>query len=138
MATTQPDLSTGHAEVDADHRALMALVKEAVAAIQRGDCEGSTDLVWQFEAALADHFALEDRLMAFASEAHSTAHREAHSRFLADVRNALVGLQASGITPALRLWAESRFASWFRYHIVSNDQALVQAALAGDQKARVG
>ncbi len=81
-----PDLETGHAEIDAQHRGLFELANELHEAIaaERADDEVVADCVWQLTDYVVQHFADEEELMSGAAYPALSAHRALHQHLSAE------------------------------------------------------
>jgi len=125
-------LRSGDAELDAQHRDLLALLEGAVAASARLDAAGTHALLAKLHAACLIHFEAEQRAMsslAGRSLAGSAvqAHLDSHAEFLDDLERLHAALASRGPSPMVRLWLSSRLVEWLRFHTRTMDAALAEA-----------
>jgi len=124
----KPDLETGHATLDGDHRDLLDLLAALEAASLCGDGIHARGLLGEFLAECGAHFAREEALMQEIAYAQAQVHRESHALFLDDLRRFLKG-SGSPESPGFRLYVDGRLLGWFLRHIKSHDLHLAGAAL---------
>jgi len=132
-------LRSGDAELDAQHRDLVALLDGAVAASARLDTAGTHAMLAKLHAACLVHFEAEQRAMSSLvgrSLAGSSvqAHLDSHAEFLDDLERLHAALAARGPSPMVRLWLSSRLVEWLRFHTCTMDADLAEA-LAGARGA---
>lgn len=125
-------LRSGDAELDAQHRELLALLEGAAAASARLDAAGTRALLARFRAACLAHFEAEQRAMSSLAGRSLTgdavqAHLDSHAEFLDDLERLRAELAARGPTPMVRLWLSSRLLEWLRFHTRTMDVALAEA-----------
>lgn len=123
---------SGDAELDTQHRDLLALLEGAVAASARQDAAGTHALLAKLHAACLVHFEAEQRAMsslAGRSLAGSAiqAHLDSHAEFLDDLERLHAALAARGLSPMVRLWLSSRLVEWLRFHTCTMDASLAEA-----------
>lgn len=136
-------LRTGHAELDAGHRELLALLEGAVVAAARRDAAGAHAMLARFHAACLDHFAVEQRAMSSLVGASlpgnaAQAHLDSHGEFLDDLERLQLELGARGLSPLVRLWMSSRLVEWLRFHTRTMDAALAEALTVPHGPAPLG
>ena len=117
---------TGVPQIDAQHRAIAALVAQVEEAISDGERERAVHLVVELEAEVTAHFATEERLMQGIDFPAAARHMAAHRHFLAGLRNNAEAMRAGSITPALLRWLTS-LDIWFREHVIAEDLWLAVA-----------
>ena len=119
-------LETGHSAIDDQHRELVRLHAEVLDSMRAGDADAARTALAVLLDRTREHFAFEENLMAEARYPQREHHGTAHSQFIDD----LVALVSEGtrnpFSTALRLWLESRYASWWKWHLRSNDFALAR------------
>jgi hemerythrin-like metal-binding protein len=129
-------LDTGHPALDEQHRELFRRHAEALDSARRGDAEAARAALAGLLDRTREHFAFEEKLMAEAGYPQRELHGQAHSQCMEDLV-ALVGEGARDPCSAgLRLWLESRYASWWRWHVRSNDAPLARHLLAAGAPPR--
>lgn len=126
MATTPGDLTVGHPEIDAQHRALLRIIEE----VHRAAGAGDRAVTRQALAALWDesvgHFATEEALMEEHAYPERNAHRTAHHLFLEDLKALLTELDANGLGDEVVGWATQRVPEWIAFHVETNDAPLAR------------
>jgi len=115
---------TGIAEVDAQHKRLVAMVNDFYDAMQAGKADAVLgQLVNQLVVYTKTHFATEERMMLAKSYAAYPAHKAEHDAFTAKVS----ALQAQVSSKQATLSVETgRFLKdWLQKHILGTDQKYV-------------
>jgi hemerythrin-like metal-binding protein len=117
----RPEFSTGLAEVDHEHRGLIALINEALdrcadAPADRGAIQRSLGEIY---ARTTAHFALEERLMERLEYDQRREHKGDHERLLDDIRDIMDGVGQDAGFDAERFAA--RLSSWFSEHFRTHD-----------------
>jgi hemerythrin len=119
-------LETGNPALDEQHRVLFSLHTEAIESARRGDGPAVRTVLAELLDRTREHFACEEKLMAEACYPQRELHGKAHREFMGD----LVALVAEGThdpsSKVLRLWLESRYASWWKWHLRTDDVALAR------------
>jgi hemerythrin-like metal-binding protein len=117
-----------NAEIDRQHKHVMALVNALEVAVTSGDGAATTDLVFaHLQRYLAKHFLTEDRLMEAAGYPDLPAHREQHEacmRRLSEIASAVAaGSQITDSVAEIQDWlhghllgSDHRYAEWVRSH----------------------
>lgn len=113
----------GLPEVDAEHRALIAAINRlhhdlALGAPLTGVCGALGDI----HAAIASHFALEEKDMSALGYDEYAAHKQDHERLLDEILDILDDVSASGRYEPQQL--SSRLGSWFGEHFRTFDARL--------------
>jgi hemerythrin len=121
-----PDLATGNAVVDAEHRQLIALIDKLEFAGNGPDGTGVADALDELTDYVFVHFQMEEKLMQReeyphdAFEAHVAEHRQ-----LDQATQQLVGQYSDGslntVEPIVTLLNE-----WLRHHIAQVDRAMAE------------
>lgn len=117
----------GIAEVDAEHRELVALINELHAALGRraGDDEIKRFLANVHEH-IADHFATEERIMQQSGYGEFEQHRADHTRLLDEIRAMIANYaEAYALAPDLLGIA---IEDWFMVHFRTFDARFHGAA----------
>jgi len=123
----EPHLATGHAEVDAQHQGLFNQVSGLLEAMheRRGAAEvaGLLDFLGRYAA---QHFALEERLMAEACYPGLEPHRQEHLDFVRDFTALCRDHARTGPTPAVVIRLNVWLCGWLRRHVSDTDQAMAR------------
>jgi len=113
-ADWDPALETGDPRVDAEHRAIYALVNDMFRLIERGEeREVLASALTQVQTYAAKHFAHEEQLMSDIEYPDLEHHRELHREFAAEAERlsieqlAGVRFSAAGLTEFMRTWLET-------------------------------
>ncbi|HYS81567.1 MAG TPA: hemerythrin family protein [Anaeromyxobacteraceae bacterium] len=123
-------LDTGNPALDEQHRELFHLHAEAVDSARGVEGRPAPTVLAELLKSTREHFAFEEELMAEAGYPGREPHGQAHREFMDD----LVALVAEGTrdpsSMALRLWLESRYPSWWKWHLRTHDVALARHLMA--------
>jgi hemerythrin-like metal-binding protein len=127
------EFRTGIAEVDHEHRELIAWINAAFAALD-GNAGNSLiePTLGEIFAMISAHFALEESVMARCAYPALPDHKADHERLLDDIRDIMDGVAAHGVVDA-PLFA-SRLDDWFGVHFRTHD-ARLHRHLAGAKHA---
>jgi hemerythrin len=113
-ADWDPALETGDSRVDAEHRAIYALVNDMYQLIEHGEERQVLEsALTQVQAYAAKHFAHEEQLMAEIGYPDLEQHCELHRAFSAEVERlsieqlAGVRFSATGLTEFMRTWLDT-------------------------------
>lgn len=119
-------LETGHPALDEQHLELFRLHLEALDGVRGGDGRSPRTVLAELLDRTREHFAFEEKLMAEAAYPQRELHARTHSEFMAD----LVALVSEGTrepsATVVRLWLESRYASWWKWHVRSTDAPMAK------------
>jgi hemerythrin len=121
--TFGPDLETGIAEIDAQHRAIFGTLQNLDTALALGDEDSPNIALRILSRYVLDHFETEERWMRRTAYPRIREHMAKHDNFVAALvamTNEHAGAGASAVL-ALRL---RNALSWLRDHIESEDQLL--------------
>ena len=122
------DFRIGIAEVDHEHRELIALINALHArAVDGRDAPAVADFLGELHAQFAAHFALEEKVMRAQRYAGYDAHKGDHERLLDEIRDIMDGYELTGRYDASSLGAA--LEDWFGEHFRTHD-ARLHAALA--------
>jgi hemerythrin-like metal-binding protein len=123
---------TGSADIDSQHDALLALERQAVAALKTGSDEAAIDALEALCERFSTHFAFEDQLMVASGDVSAGEHRRDHERFLNDLAAIVTRARIGGEDgrTAVALWLDARVSGWARYHVRSHDVPLARRLAA--------
>jgi hemerythrin len=116
----------GHAQIDEQHRAMMAAMKEVQRRVAAGDLPPLRAAVASLWDASVANFATEEALMEANAYPELRAHTSAHHLFLEDVRELLRQLDERGLADDVATWALQRVPEWITFHIETNDAPLTR------------
>ena len=119
-----PDLTVGHALLDAHHEAMLACISELGRCVEAQDIAGTESALAALWDETVGHFATEDALMEEHGYPESSAHRRAHHLFLQDLRELVREAREHGVTPEVAAWAQERLPDWVKFHVEANDAPL--------------
>lgn len=120
-------LSTGHAEIDAQHRELFQRLDAFHEASRAGGSPGElTRTIVFLQDYVVHHFANEETLMVAKGYPGLADHRSEHDTFLGEVRELIGELERGGPSPALSLRVGDGLSRFLRDHIQRTDRQLVQ------------
>ncbi|MEI6559203.1 MAG: hemerythrin domain-containing protein [Rhodospirillaceae bacterium] len=121
------EFSTGIASVDHEHRTLITLINRLGAELARapaGGCAGGGDvgsgLLSEIHAAIAAHFALEEKVMLERRFQEFAAHKADHERLLDEIREIMEGYERGGYAGE-RDRLSRRLETWFTRHFRTLD-----------------
>ncbi len=132
------EMSTGNAEIDAQHRQLIEKLNELIAAMKKGAGRPALapTLNWLGQYAQT-HFTHEERCMAEARCPVAAVNARAHKQFLATFTRLKQAIEANtGPTSAHVLEVERELAQWITAHIVGVDTKLRECSPARMGAAR--
>lgn len=125
-------MSTGFADIDAQHRELIDQLNRLITQMQAG--KGQEELAPLLDF-LVDysrrHFSHEEGCMARHQCPVATANRNAHRQFLDMLDDFRRQVATSGPTVSLVLKAQKELGEWIRMHIVRTDTRLRECVGAG-------
>ena len=127
---------TIHAELDAQHDAMLQALAALHRAVGAGDLEGTKARLASFWETTVAHFAHEEALMEENAYPERNPHRTAHHLFLEDLRELLRAAEAEGLTEKVATWALHRVPEWVAFHLETNDEPLARY-LARKTAARI-
>lgn len=136
--TWNHQLDTGHPAVDEQHQEIFHVYAHALESARRGEPQAALAAVVSLLDLTSRHFAFEERLMSESSYGQREVHAAAHAAFMRDLVERASFARRDASSPAVRLWLESRFVTWWKLHVRSNDAALVNhlASLAAPPPAQ--
>ena len=116
----RPEFSTGIPDIDYEHRALIGLVNDALAQLERNRTrpEAMHAALHEIYTQATAHFALEERKMNLAGYDHLAEHKQDHERLLDEILalgerlGDRDGFDLDGFTGRLTEW----FVGHFRTH----------------------
>ena len=122
MTTWNPDLETGHAEIDADHRQLFAQLNDLKTAIDSGaGRERMVDLITILLGYALQHFAREEAHMQRVNCPAITDNIDAHRDFARKLDGWLVLLSTGGMSASIMIDVHREAAAWIEAHILKVD-----------------
>jgi hemerythrin len=124
------DHDTGHDAVDAQHRELFRLHGDASQAARGGDAAAALAALHSLLQGTREHFAFEERLMTETAYPRRDEHAAIHADFVADLASLVAEAGRDACSGLVRLWLDSRYASWWRLHVRANDAALARHVTA--------
>jgi len=120
------DFSTGVADADADHRALIDGINRLYG--EFGDPahpRNAASLIADVLAAVAMHFAEEENLMRSRGYPAFERHKEDHDRLLDELHDMMEAFASADEPDSVEL--SLRLEPWFARHFHSHDAAMLQA-----------
>ena len=119
----KPEYSVGVESVDDEHRKMIELINELGAEIgDHADTERVEVFLGEIYAAIASHFALEERFMRNANYPEYEAHKQDHEALLDELVDIMDNFVADPVTGARTL--ASKLSDWFAVHFSSFDARL--------------
>lgn len=123
LLTFKPEYSVGIESMDHEHRQLIRLINEIYEEMKdRKDPESVEQFLGDIHAAIAAHFALEERLMQNAGFGEYDAHKADHEDLLEQIR-ALMDIFDQDNDRGIGLLQE-RLSGWFSDHFSTFDARL--------------
>lgn len=120
--TLTPDLLTGNATIDSQHRQLIQAINDLLAACSAGqgraELAKTTKFLYDYTSR---HFADEEKLQMQSHYPDYTNHRQYHETFKGVVKDLAARLEAQGPTIALVGEVNSAVAGWLINHIKRED-----------------
>lgn len=134
MATTAWDggLETGYPPIDEQHRDLVAFHAVVLEHVRSGDAGAAWAELQELIDHTQRHFAYEEARMIESAYGAREKHLEGHRAFMGDLVQLVERARLDACAPVVRMWLESRYVSWWKYHVRSSDAALA-AHLAAAQ-----
>jgi hemerythrin len=119
----KPEYSVGIESVDFEHRQMIDLINEIYAEMrEHRDAQAIEQCLGDIHAAIAMHFALEERLMREAHYEEYADHKDDHEELLDQIRD-LMDMMDDDPDSGLRVLGE-RLSAWFRVHFSTFDARL--------------
>lgn len=119
----RPEFALGIRELDTEHREMIEQINRCYATL---GAEPRADAVehalGEIHAAIAGHFALEERIMRTVGYAGFPAHKDDHEELLEQLRTLMDGFMADPVAGRREL--EQHLSEWFARHFRSFDAAL--------------
>lgn len=126
MTAWNEGLATGITEIDDQHKAIFALADELVSTRKRDeDPEMVVNAVTFLAYYVMRHFEAEEQLLKETKYPWREAHTEKHQRFLAEVAELKLRVDADGPTPELTGKIRGLVVTWLMEHIEKEDKAFV-------------
>ncbi|MBM3567375.1 MAG: bacteriohemerythrin [Alphaproteobacteria bacterium] len=121
----QERFAVGIASVDHEHRGLIDLINRLAEVLDRdGGEESAVAFFGDLRAAIAAHFALEERTMREARYAELAPHKADHERLLDDLADLADDCERGGIAAGARAALRARLEDWFGLHFRTHDARL--------------
>ncbi len=121
-----PELATGSAEIDGQHKELFILIDSLLSAFERGIV--SREEVERVIGFLGDyvvlHFATEEKHMTGYFYANRSAHMAQHAQFVRNFGRLREQMHAEGVSPELAAATKELCVDWLVNHIKFSDRAL--------------
>ena len=119
----KPEYSVGVESVDFEHRQMIELINSIYAEIQgRNDADSIEQFLGDVHAAIAAHFALEERAMQQSGYAEYLDHKDNHEELLDQIRDLMDEFVADPAAGSALL--EQRLSDWFGVHFSTHDARL--------------
>lgn len=119
-----PQLAAGDEAIDGQHRALLALIDETVAAVRADDAARARAAIARLGDDLMAHFAAEESSMAATQYPERGRHKAAHDLFMQDYVALVRQLEQAGLSVPLVEAFTARVPEWFKFHVQVNDVPL--------------
>jgi len=119
-----PDLITGVAEIDAQHRALLALANQILDTPDEASPAIFLRAVSFLARYIIDHFAAEEAVMAQAEYPGTRFHLEFHDRLRRETAEIVRRSQREGASKSTKLAVSFMLEDWLIYHIRETDRDL--------------
>lgn len=127
--TWNNSLNTGHAQIDTDHKKLVAYINELYDAMKSGKGkEACGKIIDNLASYTKTHFDMEERLMASAKYQLSADHKKEHDALVKEVLDFKAKFDAGAITLSLPLL--NFLKDWLTKHIQGSDFKMVAAIKA--------
>ncbi len=117
-------LETGHPAIDEQHQQLHSAYQGLLENVRGGDGVAAWAQLQELVQLTERHFAFEESRMEESSYAAREQHRESHRAFLGDLVQFVERARRDACAPLVRLWLESRYVSWWKFHVRSSDAGL--------------
>lgn len=121
---------TGNPALDEQHRELFRLHGEALDSARGGEGRPARTVLAELMERTREHFAFEEKLMAEACYPQGELHGKAHREFMDDLRALVAEGTHDASSVVLQLWLDSRYASWWKWHLRTHDVALARYLMA--------
>ena len=120
------EFDTGIREMDVEHRRLIAQIRELQVEMAAGaDLSKVLDILKQIYDEIAEHFALEEKLMQQLNYKAFADHKEDHETLLDDLRDIMEGVEDDGFLDEAQLTDD--LDRWFSDHFTMHDARLYRA-----------
>jgi len=121
------DLETGIARIDEQHRELLRMVDELLAACQDGrGKEAVGEMIVYLESYITNHFRDEERVQTENSYPDYILHKSEHERFLRDYKELKDEFEKEGPTLPMIVTTNRVVVAWLMNHIRKTDRALAE------------
>jgi len=120
-----PDLATGAAEIDDQHKELFVRIDSLLESWKQGRGRGEVDKVIQFlNDYVVFHFGNEERYMDKFGYSSTSAHKAQHEQFVKTFGRLKERFMLQGTSPELLEEANQLLVDWLKNHIRYSDKAL--------------
>lgn len=117
-----PDLMTGNATIDSEHKQLFAAINSLLDACSKGQGRTQIETTMKFlEDYIERHFSHEEQLQLASGYPDYTRHRNLHEGYKGVVRGVMQELKQTGPTIALLAKVNTNVAGWLITHIRLED-----------------
>lgn len=117
------EFGVGIDDIDRDHRKLIGRIKDCQLQLEGCDDPGKiVQVLSQIYAEIADHFAVEERLMEQMRYAAYADHKEDHDTLLEELREIMVDVEDDGLLDEAELTDD--LDRWFSDHFRLHDAKL--------------
>ena len=121
------EFSVGNKIIDHDHQELIGRIRERQLKLEGCEDPGKiVQVLGEIYADIADHFALEERLMEQLRYAASADHKEDHETLLDELREIMVEVEDDGVLDESELTDD--LDRWFSDHFRTHDARLHKAS----------
>ncbi len=117
-------LRVGVEQIDEQHQELFRRAERLVLALEAGHRADVDPLLRYLTDYVVSHFEFEERWMAEAEYPGLEAHRDAHRRFMDDLRERTREYRRQGPTRQVAASARGWLTAWFEHHIAGADVKL--------------
>lgn len=135
--TWKPYPEAGLPEIDVEHRAIAAVLRDLLAAVVDDDRERTVSLGRKLVDASIAHFAHEDELMREVRFPGAAQHTQIHREFLEESKRQVDGAESRGLSADLLRWAGG-LDEWFYRHVMTEDLRLAIAVRRARAEAALG
>jgi hemerythrin len=118
-------MSTGVADIDDQHKELIAKLNQLFDALASGAPDGEVKSMLKFLGEYTVwHFGAEENCMDKHRCPAAAANKQAHAAFLQTFKGISDRVESEGVTDALAIETQQEVANWVRNHIVKIDTKL--------------
>ncbi len=120
---------TGHADIDREHLALLAIIDRLAALVGDGDREAIAAILDDLTNNVIGHFGREEQMMIQSRYPAYDEHMLLHSQFFASLTQFIFMFEMNevGLTESMQAF----LGQWFRDHETGHDRAFIKFFQAG-------